>query len=122
MPIPKDYKDIVTTLLEKTNTGRVNWKKSRFGIEVKVEKSGFKLWSGTDEHTDEAFVAFALNDVNGATIDSWYVDAGDVDYDQMTLLFAAAKRYAHGIPQRLSELKNAISNLEFLGDPEDDEL
>ncbi|TYC60720.1 hypothetical protein ETQ85_04800 [Zoogloea oleivorans] len=122
MPIPKDYKDIVTALFEKTNAGRVNWKNSRFGIEVKVDKSKFKLWSGTDENTDEAFVAFALNDLNGSTMDSWYVDEGDADYDQMTLLFSAAKRYANGVPQRLSELKNVILKLDFLGESEDDEL
>ncbi len=122
MTIPNDYKDIVTTLLEKTNNGRVHWKKGRFGIEVQVDKSGFKLWSGTDEHTDEAFVGFALTDMKGATMDSWYVDASDSDFDSMNLLFAAAKRYAYGIPQRLTELKEAMSNQEYLGSPEEDDL
>ncbi|GAA6142603.1 hypothetical protein [Hydrogenophaga sp. 5NK40-0174] len=122
MPIPNDYKDIVTTLLEKTNSGRVHWKRTRFGIEVQVDKSGFKLWSGTDEHTDEAFVAFALNDMTGTTIDSWYVDAGDSDFDRMNLLFIAAKRYAQGIPQKLRELKEAMSNQDYLGAPEKDDV
>ena len=118
MPIPSDYRDIVVSLLEKTDTGHVHWKRERFGIEVEVENSKFTLWAGTDENSDEAFVAFSLNEANGATLDSWYVDENDEDYDLMRRFFAAAKRYAHGIPQRLSSLKESIENLGYVGDPE----
>jgi hypothetical protein len=115
MPIPSDYRDIVASLLTKTDNGRVHWTRGRFGIEVEVEKSIFTLWAGTDENSEQAFVAFSLNDANGSTLDSWYVDENDEDYDLMRRFFAAAKRYAHGIPQRLSFLKESIASLGYIG-------
>jgi len=118
MPIPNDYEDIVETLLEKSNSGLARWRSGQFGVEIELEDARFTMWSGNDEHTGDAFVAFALNNVNGATLDSWYVDDGDSDYDKMRLLFAAAKRYADGIPQRLKSIKEQLANATSIGKAE----
>jgi hypothetical protein len=116
MTIPKDYIDIVNRLLRMTNEGRVNWKAGTFGVEVNIEKSRFSMWAGTDEHTDEPFVAFALLSSNGQTLDSWFVDSSDDDFALMNNLHSAAKRYAGGIPQRLVELRSILESAKTIGD------
>lgn len=116
MPIPKDYREIVSKLMRMTNEDRVNWKAGNFGVEVTVDRSRFTLWAGTDEHTEEPFVSFALMESNGQTLDSWFVDANDDDFELMSNLQGAAKRHAMGIPQRLSELRNILDSAQKIGD------
>jgi hypothetical protein len=118
MPIPNDYQDIVDTLLEKSSNGQAHWKRGQYGVEIEIDDARFSIWGGNDEHTGEAFVAFALNDASGVTLDSWYVDERDSGYDQMRLLFAAAKRYADGIPQRLKGIREQLAKATSIGKPE----
>jgi hypothetical protein len=117
MPIPKDYRDLLNALVGKTDDGRVNWRADSTGVEVGVDDSKVAIWAGTDERTDEGFVAFALKDLAGKTVDSWYVDAGDEHYDFMNLFFLSAKRQALGIPDRIAKLKDSILNATTVGDP-----
>lgn len=116
MPIPKDYRDILNSLAGKSENGQVNWKSNRFGVEVAVNESKFLIWAGTDEETGEPFVSFALHDLTGKTLDSWFVDGSDYDYDFMSRLHNSAKRHALGIPQRLAELKDIIEKASVVGD------
>lgn len=115
MPIPADYCEIVDSLLDKSNKGLAHWTRGQFGVQIELDDARFTMWSGTDEHTEEAFVAFSLNAANGATLDSWFVDERDSDYDQMRLLFAAAKRHADGIPERLKNIKEQLAKATMIG-------
>lgn len=108
MPIPNDYRELTSSLASLTDQGRVNWKYDGFGVEVLLEDDRLNLWAGTDEHTEQRFVSFALKDRRGETIDSWYVDEADIDYDPMNRFFLAAKRHALGIPDRLARIQSAI--------------
>ena len=96
------------------------WRKDKYAIAVAVDKSKFTLWAGTDEHTDEPFVAFGLADNKGSVIDSWYVDESDEDYQVVQQLYKAANRHALGVPNRLKELNAIISGLKIVGEPDDD--
>jgi len=117
MPIPKDYRDLLNALVGMTDEGRVNWRADSTGVEVVVDDSKFAVWAGTDERTDEGFVAFALQDLTGKTVDSWYVDDGDEHYDLMNVFFLSAKRQALGVPDRLAKLKDSILKSTTVGEP-----
>ena len=114
--MPKDYRDLLIDLLKMTDEGRVNWKSDQHSVEITVDENRFVLWAGTDERTDEGFVSFALRDTAGNTLDTWYVDAGNADYEFMNTLFGAAKRHALGVPNRLAQLRAKMSSVGKLGD------
>ncbi|HMQ14163.1 MAG TPA: hypothetical protein PKD21_12000 [Candidatus Competibacter phosphatis] len=124
MAIPNDYKDIVETLYLATDEGRVKWTQARFGFEVTVQGSRFQIWSGTDEENGQAFVAFALADEKGKTLDSWYVDESESEFEWMHKLFYGAKRQALGISKILAGLKEVIGKGGVIGDekPNDDDI
>lgn len=115
MPIPNDYMELLGTVGELTDKGRVNWKFDGHVVEVQLEDDRFVMWAGTDERTDEGFVSFALKDKQGETIDSWYLDADDEHYDLMNRFFLSAKRHALGIPDRLARIKAQLSKDGILG-------
>lgn len=117
MPIPSDYRDIVKTLLERTEMAEVNWQTTKFGVEVPIDGSKFNLWAGTDENTEEPFVSFGLADAHGNPLDTWFVDAGDTDYELVDRLFQAAKRHALGVPQRLKQLREILKKSSVIGAP-----
>lgn len=119
MPIPTEYRDIVQMLASKTNEGNVNWQKGVYDISITINNSKFTIWAGTDEHTDEPFVAFALKDADGSAIDSWFVDESDFDYAEMLRLHKSAKRHALGVPNRLKELEKLISQMKTVGNSND---
>lgn len=122
MAIPNDYREIVKLLVEKTNEGQVNWRTDRFNIFVFFEGARFIMWAGTDENTDEPFVAFGLGDRSGATLDSWYVDEHDKpDYSIMFDLYKSAKRYAAGVPDKLKKLKEGLASSNAIGFPDADD-
>jgi len=119
MPIPNDYKDIINTLYDATSDGRVKWSTDNFTFGVSIQGSRFKIWGGTDEDTERDFVAFALVGQDGKTLDNWYLDEGDNDFNYMHKLLLGAKRYALGIPQRLASIRDAIGKTEVIGDDND---
>jgi hypothetical protein len=119
MQIPNDYREIVNMLAEKTESGKVHWRKEKFDISVAIEKSRFSIWAGNDEHTERGFVAFALQDSKGATVDSWFVEEGDDDYPLMQRFHGAAKRHALGVPAKLRQLAESISNASEIGDSDE---
>jgi hypothetical protein len=111
MPIPNEYREIIRALTEKTEQGDLSWTNDSLHISVKIDLSKFSLWAGTDERSDEAFVAFGLfNNVN-KVIDSWFVDESDPDYMEVHRLFKAAQRQANGVPTLLKTLADRISNI-----------
>jgi hypothetical protein len=115
MSIPNDYQELLGTVAELTDKGRVNWKFDGHAVEVLLEEDRFVIWAGTDERTDEGFVSFALKDKRGETLDSWYLDAGDEQYDFMNRLFLSAKRHALGIPDRLARIRDLLSKDGIVG-------
>ena len=120
MSIPTDYRDIVVVLADKTEQGSVHWRQDKFDIGVSFEGTKFALWAGNDEHTDEPFVAFALQDENGVTLDSWYVEESyGTDFTMVQRLYKAAKRHAAGVPEKLRALKAKIATAKEIGSPFD---
>jgi hypothetical protein len=119
MPIPKDYRDILETLAQATEEGRVSWHKGTGRVEVSVSGTRFAVWAGTDEETEQAFVALALLEKDGKTIDTWFLDAGDPDYDFMAHLHGDARRHAMGVPERLAAIRAALSKMDNIGDRPD---
>jgi len=109
MPIPADYRDIVSVLAAKTEEGALNWDDTNLHVSVRVNASVFRLWAGVDEHSDEGFVAFGLFDNNGKVIDSWYLDESDIEYQGLHRLYRAAKRHAAGVPTLLKDLAAQIA-------------
>ena len=120
MPIPSEYQEIISSLLSATNDGRAKWGKAKFGFEISVLESRFVIWSGTDEENDQGFVSFALSDDKGRTLDTWYVDESEAEYDQMQRLFAGAKRNAFGISKILASIQSAIQSGGTIGESDDD--
>lgn len=120
MPIPSDYKEIIDTLLSATENGRAKWGKVKFGFEISVLESKFLIWSGTDEESNQEFVSFALTDDNGKTLDTWYVDGLEGDYDKMHRLFAGAKRQALGISKILAKIQTAIQSGGTIGESDNE--
>jgi hypothetical protein len=116
MSIPKDYKELLQSIAGMTDDGRVKWKSDGHSVELKLENDRLFLWAGTDERTEDGFVSFALRDLSGNTLDTWYVDAGSVDYDFMNRLYLAAKRLALGIPSRLASIRESIAKSKTLGE------
>ncbi|GDY35484.1 hypothetical protein [Acidovorax sp. NB1] len=114
--IPKDYRDLLNDLYKLTDSGKATWKSDQHSVEITIDDNKFVLWAGTDERTDEGFVSFALRDLAGNTLDTWYVDAGGSDYDFMNALFLSAKRHALGIPDRLAKIRAKISGVKSIGD------
>lgn len=116
MAIPNEYIEIVKLLVEKTKEGQVNWRSDRFSIYVFFEGARFIMWAGNDENTDEPFVAFALGDKKGATLDSWFVEGREVsDYSIMFELYKSAKRYAAGVPDTLKKLREGLTSSNAIG-------
>lgn len=116
MAIPSDYKDILDDLSKATAEGRVRWAATKFDVEVSVSGSKFTLWSGKDVTTKRNFVAFALSDHNGKTLDTWQVDECNPEYDFMRDLYAGARRKAMEIPQRLASIREEFSKSGMIGD------
>lgn len=112
MPIPNEYHPIIEALLEKTGQGALDWEDNSLQISVVIDQSKFTIWSGSDEETNESFVAFGLFGKNQSkAIDSWYVDESDRDYDMAYSLFKLAKRHANGVPDLLKNLAERISTM-----------
>lgn len=112
MPIPDEYHAIIEVLLEKTGQGALDWVDNSSQISVIIDQSRFAIWSGSDEETNESFVAFALfGKIQSKPIDSWYVDESDRDYDIAYNLFKLAKRHANGVPDLLKNLAERISTM-----------
>lgn len=109
MPIPADYRDIVSVLAAKTDDGVLNWTDNSLQVSVEVNASVFRLWAGVDEQTDEGFVAFGLFDNSGKVLDSWYLDESDQEYQVVHRLFTAARRHAAGVPTLLKDLAAQLS-------------
>ncbi|BEP42987.1 hypothetical protein [Variovorax sp. V15] len=118
MSIPSDYYELLRDLSERTDKGEVNWKFERLIIELALDEERIAIWAGTDERTEEGFVSFALKDKHGETLDTWYLDAGDKDYDFMNRLYLAAKRRALGIPNRLTRIRESMAKRGIIGDDE----
>jgi hypothetical protein len=112
MPIPNDYRDIVSVLAEKTEQGALSWVDDTLFVTVEVDKSKFRLWTGVDELTEESFVAFGLYDKNSKVVDSWYLDESEPDYQSVHRLYRAAKRHAAGVPDLLKSLVAKISAMD----------
>lgn len=121
MPIPTDYQEIISTLADKTDAGLVHWQSDRFTtISVTFDSSRFKLWSGNDEHTNEPFIAFALQTEDGQPLDSWYVEEGEGEpCTRMHLFLRAATRYVRGVPATLKRLREKMALAESIGDSTD---
>lgn len=116
MGIPSDYYEIVSILSQKTIANQVNWKGDKFTFYVVYDGARFSIWTGTDEDTEERFVAFGLSDEKGGQLDSWYVDESDgPDFSIMLSLFNSAKRYASGVPEKLRKLKDALASSNSIG-------
>jgi hypothetical protein len=118
MPIPTDYDAFLADLNERTDKGEVNWKFERLTVELILDDERIAIWAGTDEQTEEGFVSFALKDKQGEMLDTWYLDAGDEDYDFMNRFYLAAKRRALGIPDRLARIREKMSKSLVVGDDE----
>lgn len=118
MPIPSDYDALLKDLSERTDKGQVNWKFERHTVELILDEERIAVWAGTDEQTEHGFVSFALKDKHGEMLDSWYLDAGDEDYDFMNRFFLAAKRRALGISHRLARIREKMSKSVVIGDDE----
>ncbi len=121
MPIPEDYKEIIKDLSQATAEGRVLWRDTKYGIEIKVSNSKFELWSGEDEDTGIPFISFALSDLFGRRLDGWYVEKGEAEFEFMHLFFSNAKRKASGIDERLTSIKEVIKASKIIGDTTSDE-
>jgi len=105
-------------LVDKTEDGRVHWRKEKFGIAVNIDSAKFSIWGGNDENSEEPFVAFGLHDDPGNTIDSWYVEENEgSDYSLMHRLYQGAKRHASGVPEKLKLLKEKIAASKEIGKP-----
>jgi hypothetical protein len=118
MPIPNDYHEIVNMLANKTDKGAVHWRSEKFDVSVVFDGARFAIWAGNDEHSEEPFVAFALQDSSGSTLDSWYVEEDEgSDYTLMHHLYKAAKRHAMGVPTKLKQLRDSLAAAEEVGDP-----
>lgn len=117
MPIPNDYKEIIKALTGKTEEGNVGWRKDKYTISVTVDNTKIALWAGNDENSDVPFVAFGLYGPHGAVMDTWYIDESDGDYAQVFQLYQSAHRHAQGVPARLKQLAGLISELKFIGSP-----
>jgi hypothetical protein len=115
MSIPSDYKDLLISLSDRTDKGRVKWKFDGHAAEVLIDDNRLSLWAGTDERTDDAFVSFALKDLAGNIIDTWYLDAADEHFDFMNRFYLSAKRQALGIPNRLAKLRSSIEGSDIIG-------
>lgn len=115
MSIPSDYRDLLTTLAERTDKGEVKWKLLGHTVEVLLDQERISMWAGNDERTDEGFVSFALKDKEGEILDLWYLDADDVDYDYLNRVYLAAKRHALGVPDRLARIRDQIKKSTKIG-------
>jgi hypothetical protein len=127
MSIPSEYRDIIFGLLSATNDSRVNWYIDRHDVQVKLQDTIIKLWSGTDEQTDVPFVSFALSDFKGKLVDTWFLDEGNDDYEHVFRLYTEARRKALGIPQKLENLRAQLKSGGTIGlpptiAPEDDDI
>ena len=111
MPIPIDYVGVIEQLEESTLAHILEWKNQKFGFETAIANSKFSIWAGDDGDTGIPFVAFAMLDESGNTLDSFYVEPDDDDYETMRLFFSMAKRYALKIPSRLESVKKALQDL-----------
>lgn len=119
MSMPVEYRQIIQTLLFKTNQGVAHWKQETFQLAVTFGDSKFAMWAGSDEHSDEPFVAFALQDASGKTIDSWFVEQVDgEDYTMTRSLYTSANRRALGVPEKLRSLQERLAAADRIGDDE----
>ncbi len=111
MPIPDDYRDLVTGLITKTEAGKLSWFPDESQFAVVVDGTKILLWGGIDERSEEPFIAFGLsshdarfNRLAAKMIDSWFVDESDADYGEVYSLFKSAQRHANGIPSLIKKL------------------
>jgi hypothetical protein len=118
MPIPNEYREVVNLLSDKTDDGLVHWRSEKFDVSVVFEGSRFALWAGNDENSEEPFVAFALQDLSGTTLDSWYVEGHEgIDYTRMHNFYKSAKRHALGLPDKLRKLRESLASAKEIGLP-----
>lgn len=120
MPIPIEYAEIISTLAAKTAAGLVHWQADKYmSISVMFETTRFQLWAGNDEHSEEPFVAFGLQNEYGESLDSWYVEEHEgAPYVTMHELWKAANRRVKGLPDTLKKLREKLAAAEKIGAPE----
>lgn len=123
MPIPNDYRELIITISEATDKGRVKWSSSSYGYDVRLNDSILTTWDGINEDSERGFVSFAIKDTSGRILDSWYVDEGEPDYDLMRSFWGSVKRQALGIGSLLKSIKSAIDSGKIIGeDSKDDDI
>lgn len=116
MPIPNEYTEIINTLFTASKEGRVKWTSTGIVMEVILSGSHLNIWAGTDQENGQGFVSVSLTNMEGKSLDTWYVDEDDSDFSYMQSVYGAAKRQALGIPNILASIQAAISGATIIGD------
>lgn len=120
MPVPLQYRDLMADLEKATSAGEVEWNVDKAGTSVFVElgENVLKLYAGEDEDSG-SFVSATLmlpsefqktTPGRRASLDHWYLDEGDEDYQRIYNLIMAANRKAKGIDQRLEQMRRLLQS------------
>jgi len=116
MPVPYEYKDICNMLLDATKQGRVNWFERGGSFVVRLPEFDFEIWSGTDEGNEMRFVAVGLKDPKGrGLLDDWFIEEGSREFEEVSELCDAARRYAHRVSQKLEQMRGLLQSGRRIG-------
>jgi len=115
--ISSDYKQLMDLLIQRTKEGKVNWQQSVAEAEfiVYFKERSLTIFTGVDQQSNEDFVAFVLRDKNGKEIDRFWVDQGDLDYQEMQALYLSARRTALDIDKTIRALTEELKSGKKIG-------
>ena len=131
MSIPDGYRELIGSLVMRTQLGQVNWKSTAGSDRFVIYFKDFSLGISSESHGGGyggepwSAVSVTLYDKDGNSMDQFTLADDDPDYKNMEGLHASARRKALRIDEAISTLMNQLEADEPIGDdppPADDDL
>ena len=109
--IPAQYEVILKQLLEKTITGKANWKATSSDNQFLINFKTFslKVWRYSHPYDDSSGIAFAVYNDQGKKIDDFSVEEGDKQWELANGMFENARRKAFNVEEALKLISKELS-------------
>lgn len=110
--IASEYYQMINRLTERTIEGDVNWKTTSDENQFIVYFKQFSLSvrNGHDRHEEIDFISISIHNNTGDVIDGFFVTEGDNHWEQVSSLYAGARRKALDIDKAIHSMMEELDS------------